>query len=485
MTAIKHAARGLVYRLFSIRISLKILGLALGLIFLLGIGLTLQMQVIQEQTLRRELTQHGISLTRDLSAQSADLILLDDLYSLYNLLTEIQRNNPTTRYVFILDERGEPIVHSFTDGFPRGLIEANTVLPSERYHLQAVQSDEGTIWDIAVPILAGEAGTARLGVSEASLWQTVEATTRQFLFTTAAVGVLGGVLALVLTWMMTRPINRLAQAAQAVSTGDLSQQVPVFGEDEIGQLTRTFNQMTVDLAHAAHEREERDLLRAMLLDKIITAQEEERRRIARELHDDTGQALTAIKMGLTNAINTCGRCRERGRLDELYDLTGATLDGVRHLALELRPPVLDDLGLVPAIRRYIQDWARTYGIQISFEAVGMENIRLPRSVETAMYRIVQEALTNVARHAQANHVDVVLEKRGQQCVAVIEDDGVGFSCEALEDNQQHLGLSGMKERAQLVNGRVVIESAPGQGTTVFVQVPLMVSESADVLGVNT
>ncbi len=458
-------------RIISVSMRFKILGLALGLILLLGLALTVQMRLIQEDTLRKELQRHGIALTRDLAARAAEFILLDDLYSLHNLLQDTQTHNSNVRYVFILDSRGMPLVYSFAQGFPQGMREANTVAPTDRYHIQRLETNEGVVWDIAAPILAGEGGVARIGVSETGLQATLALTTRQFLITTALIAFLGMAVASILTWMITRPISQLVEATKAVAAGQFDTRVTPWADDEIGTLTAAFNLMTAELAKAAREREERDQLRGLLLDKIITAQEEERRRIARELHDDTGQALTAIKMGLSNAIAMCGPCRERGRLDQLHNLTGRTLSSVRQLALELRPPVLDDLGLVAAIRRYIADWGRTVEIAISFESFGLDNIRFDPAVETAVYRIVQEALTNVARHANAQHVGVVLERRGTECVAIVEDDGQGFD-KAAAKNKRHLGLQGMEERAKLVQGRLMIETTPGSGTTIFVRVPL-------------
>ena len=458
-----------------VRVGIKILGLALGITLLLGFSLIWQMRKTQENTLRAKLKNNGVAISRDLSARSAEFILLDDLYSLHNLLQETQENNESVRYAFIVDNDGYPLAHSFDEGFPRGLIAANAVDPTERYHIQRLETNEGVVWDVAAPILSGEGGTARVGLSEAKLRETVNTTTKQFLFTTTLIALLGLSAATFLTWLITRPINQLVMATRAVAAGDFSTRVTPWATDEIGALADAFNQMIDQLGRASREREERDQLRGLLIDKIITAQEEERRRIARELHDDTGQALTAIRMGITNALDTCHACAHHGKLDELNNLTRSTLDNVRQLALELRPPVLDDLGLGAALRRYVYDWGRRYEIGVSFESVGLDGMRLDPAIETAVYRITQEALTNVARHAQATRVDVVLERRQRECIAIIEDDGHGFDLETAHDTR-HLGLTGMEERAKLVSGSITIETGCGKGTTIFVRVPLQLQE---------
>lgn len=475
MTSVLQGRKWFWESLKGVRVGAKILGLALGITLLLGFSLIWQMRRTQENTLRAELKNNGTAITRDLSARSAEFILLDDLYSLHNLLQDTQKNNESVRYAFIVDDDGYPLAHSFSEGFPRGLIDANAVGPTERYHIQRLETNEGVIWDVATPILSGEGGTARVGLSEAKLRETVNTTTKQFLFTTTFIALLGLSAATFLTWLITRPINQLVIAARAVAAGDFSTRVTPWGADEVGILADAFNQMIDQLGRADREREDRDQLRGLLIDKIITAQEEERRRIARELHDDTGQALTAIRMGLTNALDACKACAHHGKLDELNHLTRSTLDNVRQLALELRPPVLDDLGLGAALRRYVYDWGRTYNIAVSFESVGLDGIRLEPPIETAVYRITQEALTNVARHAQATRVDVVLERRKNECIAIIEDDGRGFDQKAAH-NARHLGLTGMEERAKLISGNVTIETECGKGTTIFVRVPLQLQE---------
>jgi signal transduction histidine kinase len=163
------------------------------------------------------------------------------------------------------------------------------------------------------------------------------------------------------------------------------------------------------------------------------------------------------------------------RLLELKAIVADTLDGVRNLAMDLRPSVLDDLGLVPALPRYVRTCQDRHQLAVDFQTVGLEGGRLPAPVETALYRIVQEALTNVAQHANATEVGLLLEVRAGAVVPIVEDDGCGFDATRLipgESAERWLGLSGMRERAELLGGRLTIESTPGVGTTLFVEVPL-------------
>ncbi len=258
----------------------------------------------------------------------------------------------------------------------------------------------------------------------------------------------------------------------------------VFDEQELVLLGSIGRQLGVAVENARlwAELKRRDALRSQMLEQALTAQEDERRRIARELHDQIGQALTSILVWLQalecEANDPAGLTMSPRQLQEFKEIVVDTLDGVHSLATELRPSVLDDLGLVPALRRYVQTYHEHYRLAIDFQTVGLEGVRLSPAVETALYRIVQEALTNVVQHAGAECVSLLLETRRAEprsVVAIVEDDGCGFEVGPLgrgEMDESWLGLSGMRERAQLVGGRLTIESAPDMGTTVYVEVPL-------------
>ncbi|HET8811665.1 MAG TPA: GAF domain-containing sensor histidine kinase [Gaiella sp.] len=216
--------------------------------------------------------------------------------------------------------------------------------------------------------------------------------------------------------------------------------------------------IAVDLS----ERVTRDSLR-----RVVQAQELERARLARELHDETGQALASILLGLRQLEDAVETDEARAAAADLRDLVVATLQDVRRLAVELRPSALDDFGLVPAVERLAATVSESGpAVDVAAELGGT---RLAADAETVLYRIVQESLTNVVKHASADHVSITLVRKGPAAVVVVEDDGTGFDPAGLRDGA--LGIAGMRERVALVGGRLTIESSPSRGTTLVAEVP--------------
>jgi signal transduction histidine kinase len=203
--------------------------------------------------------------------------------------------------------------------------------------------------------------------------------------------------------------------------------------------------------------------------RVVAAQELERKRLARELHDETGQALTSILLGLKPLEQRAADDDGRATVAALRELVVSTLQGVRRLAVELRPSALDDFGLVPAVERLAETFREQTGIRVDFET-NLREQRLPSEVETALYRIIQEALTNVVKHSGAGRVSILLTQRDRSAAVVVEDDGSGFDPSATSDDG--LGLVGMRERVGLVGGRLRVESASGAGVTLVAEVPL-------------
>ncbi len=248
------------------------------------------------------------------------------------------------------------------------------------------------------------------------------------------------------------------------------------------ELLRTIGpQLAVAIENARlwGELQHKEKMRTELLKKVVSAQEEERRRISCELHDEMGQNLTSMLIGLKILWNLKRDEQSSEIIHNLCQTVSGMITSIHDMALELRPAVLDDLGLEAALSQLFKESPARLGIKVDFEVVGMNNHRLAREVETTLYRIAQESLTNVARHSKAEKASVVLRLGEKSIVLIVEDNGIGFDPREISQEQSHmkrLGLYGMEERAALVGGSLTVESKPGMGTTVFVEVPLRIED---------
>ncbi len=309
--------------------------------------------------------------------------------------------------------------------------------------------------------------------------------------------IIGGLLAFALKRTILNPLSRLAESAQKLSRGDYTARALSTENDEIGTLARTFNEMAESVEHRSRELEttvaertreleesyreieRKEGARGELLSKVLSAQEEERKRLARELHDETAQQLIALSHQLEDFTRNA---EQRLSADEIELLRSwrerlkDTLQGVRLFSRDLRPPILDDLGLIPALEWLVANTRESSKVAVGIRVVGAEQ-RLPAEVELVLFRIAQEALRNMLRHSQATRAEATLEFDEKQVTMTISDDGKGFELpRTIGDFARtgKLGLAGMQERARLLNGTITVQSEPGKGTNITVVVPMTV-----------
>jgi len=266
---------------------------------------------------------------------------------------------------------------------------------------------------------------------------------------------------------IVRPIQQLEGKATALALGDFASiQEPVDGIAEVQHLQSALADMSRKV-QAAQEGL-RDYIGA-----ITAAQEEERMRLARELHDDTIQAVIALKQRVELAQRAAGDPASRGALSELGSLAEQTIENLRRLTHALRPIYLEDLGLVPALQMLAREAGQSKGLEIQFQQTGRER-RLSPDAELALYRIAQEALNNVIRHSRATRAELQLDFEGKEIRVQVKDNGVGFAVPPSPTDlapSGHFGLLGMRERAELIGARLQVRSQPGQGTVLTVWLP--------------
>lgn len=232
------------------------------------------------------------------------------------------------------------------------------------------------------------------------------------------------------------------------------------------------------------ERELAKVAHTELQLKLVTVQEEQRHRIARELHDQLGQAIAALMLGLKSLAHSYEpKEQARVQLQQLQSIANDLARDVHSLAVDLRPTALDDLGLEVALANYVEAWTNRWQIPADFHSNGFTNQRLASHIETIIYRIAQEALSNVVRHATAATVSLILERADDRVGLIIEDDGCGFEVETVMKapaKEQRIGLLGMEERVALVGGSLTIESTPGMGTSVYVRIPISLQTNGEL-----
>jgi signal transduction histidine kinase len=322
---------------------------------------------------------------------------------------------------------------------------------------------------------------------------------RAFVIGTAAATFAALALALLLARIISAPVLRLAAGARELAAGRLEHRIAVKSRDEIGVVAAEFNQMaaqltearsrlerrvaerTRELANANRELERHRLAqerlaaeRRSLLGRLIAVQEEERTRIARELHDEAGQSLTALRLGVEGAeadLRAGRREQCLARLRTLSELGSDAISELERLVLDLRPAQLDRLGLLSTLRWYLGRLGTQTKTATRLQVTGSAR-RLDSQIETGLFRIVQEALTNVARHSGARHVQVNVRFSSTAVVLEVRDDGVGFDSDAASVSPTAVGLLGMRERAQLIGGAFTVTSDEGKGTCVRVEVPV-------------
>ncbi|MDG5786096.1 histidine kinase [Evansella sp. AB-P1] len=601
-------------------IHMKIYGMVFAVIFIVTFISLIVVRISISDTLSLQLDERVKSIGSDVASKSSDFMLTNNIYALQKLVNDKVDNHTDIEYVFILNEHDRILVHSYENmDISQELLKVNLLENTDDINLIQIDSEEGIIRDVAVPIVKGIGGTARVGLRNDSLDEALHSVTTQLLMTMMVVLILSVLIVLGLTRVITLPIKKLVDLTKLVSQGDFSKRVNNYPKDEIGKLTQSFNIMLTDLEKTQMEKEEylnkivsrnkeltllhdisgtitnytelkrlleqfvihlveelslnsalikvnitgqvstfshsmdscpvndqdieqnqqpctycrkglkvfntfslrnkqedigklqicsknqldpytaqvlnsiakqlsvtieniklwveikkKEEIRLSLLEKIMTVQEEERKRIARELHDQTSHSLSSILLGLKLLQETKTDIAKHKEINKLRELTHQAIEEVHDLAWQLRPTILDKFGLEVAIERYIEEFTKKYPVEFEIIINGIKVERLRPEIETAIFRIVQESLTNILKYAEATSISVIVMKHSHMISVIIEDDGVGFNVEKVlnkDPSKYNLGLRGMQERVTLLGGTLNIESADNEGTAIMVKIP--------------
>ena len=466
-------------KLTDLDIRIKIIGLAVGSVLVLGAVATLYMYSFASRTLGQELIHetHDVAeeLSEDLREEITTPLLIDDPATTQRLINATLTSDSMVRYAFITDLSGNVLFDTFNNNLPTGLAAANNLTTELKPIVKIISTGGRRTWDSAFPVTIGQrTDVIRIGYGDEEKKNQLNDILAEQIMVTAGMATLALIVAFLLGSFLARQIKVLAQAASTVAKGNVGTQVKVFSRDALGQLAHAFNEMSIKLAQTKTELEKREGLRRRLLIKIIKSQEEERLRVARDLHDNLGGSMSSIGYRLESAshIIESDPARARSIIDSVREDNIHAQHELRTTIYALRPSALDDLGLIPALRSYAKTRLSAAGIKVDFITLGEER-RLSPEIETALFRIGQEALNNVSRHAKARNVHVRAAFSPDSLEIEIIDDGCGFDAPVMQNRPgEHVGITGMQERAELLGGKMTISTRPGEGCHLKVQIPL-------------
>lgn len=463
-------AAKILWSLLSVPILVKMVGIGAIVAGCFGVITFVKTRDMLRDSLNTSLTERTINEAESLADYVARPLNVNDIVAVRQVLAKTMERHAGILYILVRAPNGDVITHSFDGSVPNGLLALPTYrsFPEAAFRVVDAKAD-GFVFEAVRPVMGGRAGSVQLGWSHRRV-ETELASLRNTILVSLAICTAFGIgLALLLSLAITHPVRHLNDAVQQVREHNLNARATVFSADEIGSLSSAFNEMAETLAQNHQTILDKEKARATLVQRVITAQERERKSISRELHDQIGQSLLAllVDMRTRNDGMSCGAYCNRHQKG-IEDL----IEEVRQVSKGMHPSVLDDYGLDSALRSYVKETAARHNVRIDYETNCSDGCRrLLESVEVALYRIAQESLSNAIRHAQPSHVSVILLIDPRYATLLVEDDGTGF-CADPADPDRGLGLLSMRERCSLLGGKLDITSDAGEGTIVRARVPL-------------
>jgi|GEM_PF-2343335 len=463
-----------------ISIQSKIMGMVILLIITLALWINWEVRSKVGSLLEKQIVEHALVTSNNASYMITEPVLTNNIYQLNSIIDKMIKEDQSIRYYFIMDKNGRLLLSSFSNGVPENLREINKPFNSET-NLKELTTEEGIIWDVATPIANGFGGTLRIGFTDNYLAMGLYGVTQNIVVSTIIIIFLTLLAAYMLTKLLTHPIKQLVNFANTIGQGNYDTKLKVewWTSNEIAVLLESFNRMVTNLKNISIKVEHAQKVRKKLLQKIITAQEEERARVSRELHDETNQYMATINMGLDRISTENDLIESKDLSKDLKKIVLQASSKLKHLAWELRPTTIDKIGLTSALENYIQNCKTINKININCSCEITCEEQIDDEVKIAVFRIIQEALTNIVKHSEATEVEITIKNIMDYLTVMIEDNGKGFDPDTIlqptekpSGKIKSLGLYGMMERTELIDGKLIIESEPNQGTTVYLTVPI-------------
>ena len=457
--------RRLLKKITGVSLFIKIMGISLFLILLFGMGVILQTKILFSRFFSVQLKERLLVTARYIESQVSEPLITGEVPELNELIKNTMLAHRDISYIVILDKNLRVMFSSLPKPISDEFIMANA-LKGNDHNIECFDSEMGRICDIILPVMKGEVGYLRIGMNTRLNEEYVSRIVGSLLIFLIIVAFCGIVISYVLAYILNRPIGNLVDAAERIRKGDYTHRVSPWFDDEIGKLTMTFNQMSDKLLEIQQLRNE-------LIKKIIASQEEERLRISRELHDKTGQTLISLKLYASIIEKNITEEKTKKSFSQFIDTLNSAFEEIHNLSVELRNPVLNDFGVYDAIEEYLSRYDQH---QIRFEVNiddRLKGRRLPYEMEIQIFRVFQEAITNIIKHSGASRVEISLRDCSDTVEITIKDNGKGFDVEGLSSHKRGIGIYGMQERIALINGSFEISSRVNDGTIIKISVPFI------------
>lgn len=454
---------------------IKVLGAVTVVALLFGAVVNLYVRHSLTTNLSRLTEQATKARATAFAARAERLLITGDRMGLQDLVRRERQTKDSLRYVVVFDSNRRVVAHSFRNAPPQGLIATLPKGTIQKTQVRTLRAKDEIIFEALVPVVHGQAGFVQFGVGSQPIVQRVDRMVNRLWLVLGICLIVGLLLVVPLAAAMTAPLRRLIHATDMLREGELSFRAPTAPMDEVGELTSAFNRMAEVQQQQREELEVKKAERLELLASVVTSQEEERRRIAHDLHDELGGSLSALLIDLRTRHEQCetddGQNEARAAIEEQVN---GMIGKVRHLAWTLRPAALDDIGLCAALDQQAVHLQKRTGMKIEFcgHSSGCSDCSCPQDVKLVLYRVAQEAMTNCLRHSGAERVSVIVMSGRSEVSVLVEDDGRGFDPHNISADRPHLGLRGMMERVDGLSGTLTVESSPGSGTVIRATIPI-------------
>ncbi|MGE1062479.1 sensor histidine kinase [Megasphaera paucivorans] len=457
--------------------------LIVGTIFICGILIASLLLYTTSTEMEHGLDKSGAEIAESISAIISNYILVDNRFAITEQLMHTQSSNQQIRYIIVSHPNGQILASTFTNGIPDGLPVTRMPQAGIPIDTMTFDSNEGYIREVLCPIEDGLVGYFRIGLREKPMMQLMRRRFMEMIMFISLICILASWLATRYARNFLKPIQNISIAVRQLGHGNYHVRVPVETTDDVGRLAQAFNRMTDRLYAKDRENfrlvaalKEKEKMRMWLINQLFSAREDERRRISRELHDETSQSMVSMLAYLRLISDRSTDDESKELVHGVQNLTRETLEGLRHLAVTLHPPLLDDLGLIVAIEKYLDTYRCTQPhIHTSFTAQG-DFSQVTHPISLLCYRMLQESLTNIVRHSRADTVSISVTVTDTKLTMFIEDNGIGFSEDTMEKARldNHLGIVSMRERTSLLNGTFHIHSISDVGTRITIILPVAV-----------